>query len=109
MNSNVDTLNGAFSVDEYVDVSSQVWCKTTRLFFKFPLNFEPQSYTVTNVTLKIGSGYAVEFVNPTNYSDVYAISSRFEVKAAGSEYFRGSFVFRGLHKFIFPFSSPCQH
>lgn len=53
-----------------------------------PFNFGPQSYTITNVTLKTGTGYAVEFLNPTNYSDVYAISPRFEVKVAGSEFFR---------------------
>jgi len=65
VNSDVNVLNGAFSVDEYVDVSTQ-------------------SYTITNVTLNTGSGYAVEFVNPSNYSDVYAISPRFEVKATGT-------------------------
>jgi hypothetical protein len=65
VNSDVNVLNGAFSVDEYVNVASE-------------------SYTITNVTLKVGSGYAVEFVNPTNYSDVYAISPRFEVEAAGT-------------------------
>jgi len=65
VNSDVNVLNGAFSVDEYVDVSTQ-------------------SYTITNVTLNNGTGYAVEFVNPSNYSDVYAISPRFEVKNAGT-------------------------
>ncbi|KAF9780317.1 hypothetical protein BJ322DRAFT_332533 [Thelephora terrestris] len=65
VNSDVNVLNGAFSVDEYVDVSTQ-------------------SYTITNVTLNSGTGYAVEFVNPSNYSDVYAISPRFEVKVAGT-------------------------
>lgn len=61
----VNVLNGAYSVDEYVDVSTQ-------------------SYTITNVTLNNGTGYAVEFVNPSNYSDVYAISPRFEVKVSGT-------------------------
>lgn len=66
--------------------------------------FQPQSYTITNVTLNVGPGYAVEFVNPSNYSDVYAISSRFEVKAAGSELFCGWVV--SVAYVIFPLFSP---
>lgn len=89
VNSDVNVLNGAFSVDEYVDVSTQVQCTTTRFFSPESLKSSiRQSYTITNVTLNTGPGYAVEFVNPANYSDVYAISPRFEVKAAGSKFFR---------------------
>ena len=44
-----------------------------------------QSFTITNVTLKNGTGYSVEFVNPANHTDVYAIGPNFEVKASGSE------------------------
>ena len=50
-----------------------------------------QTFTITNVTLKTGSGYSVEFVNPANASDVYAIGPKFEVKPAGSELSRCSF------------------
>jgi len=58
-------LNGDFSIDEYVNLSLE-------------------SFTITNVTLKTGSGYQVAFVNPTNQSDVYATSNTFEVKSAGT-------------------------
>ena len=44
-----------------------------------------KTFTVTNVTLKTGSNYQVEFVNPTNASQIYAMSDTFDVKAAGSE------------------------
>ncbi|KAF9651271.1 hypothetical protein BDM02DRAFT_3091723, partial [Thelephora ganbajun] len=74
VNENVDILNGAFSIDEYVDVSLK-------------------SFTITNVTLKTGTGYAVEFVNPSNHSDVYATGPKFEVKVAGSVFFHGSFSY----------------
>jgi hypothetical protein len=50
----------------------------------FTVQLCAQSYTVTNVTLKVGSGYSVEFVNPSNYSNVYALGSQFQVEAAGS-------------------------
>jgi hypothetical protein len=66
VNSDVNVLNGAFSIDEYVDASAE-------------------TYTVTDVTLKTGTGYTVEFVNPSNYSDLYAVGpSQFEVKAPGT-------------------------
>ena len=50
-----------------------------------------QSFTVTNVTLKPGTGYSVEFVNPANPSQVYATGPSFEVKAAGSKFTQCSF------------------
>lgn len=50
----------------------------------FIVQLSTQSYTVTNVTLKVGTGYSVEFVNPSNYSDVYALGSQFQVEASGS-------------------------
>jgi len=59
------TLNGDFSIARYVPVSQQ-------------------SFTVTNVTLLVGTGYQVVFVNSNNASQVYANSSDFEVKAAGT-------------------------
>ncbi|KIY53340.1 hypothetical protein FISHEDRAFT_68951 [Fistulina hepatica ATCC 64428] len=62
---NSTTLNGDYSIAEYVEVSEE-------------------SYTVTNVTLNVGSDYQVEFVNPSNESDVYATSGYFDVKAAGT-------------------------
>jgi len=65
INSDSTVLNGPYSVDEYVDVSTQ-------------------SYTITEVTLKVGSGYSVQFVNPRNGSDIYATSGTFEVKAPGT-------------------------
>jgi hypothetical protein len=65
VNDDITILNGAFSIDEYVDISLE-------------------SFTVTNVTLKNGTGYAVEFVNPANHSDIYATGPKFEVKVAGT-------------------------
>ena len=50
-----------------------------------------QSFTVTNVSLKTGTGYSVEFVNPANPSQVYATGPSFEVKAAGSKFTQCSF------------------
>ena len=43
-----------------------------------------QSFTVTNVTLRVGQGYQVEFVNPLNESQVYATSQSFSVMPQGS-------------------------
>ena len=43
-----------------------------------------QSFTVTNVTLRVGQGYQVEFVNPLNESQVYATSQTFSVMPGGS-------------------------
>jgi len=65
LNDDANVLNGGFSISEYVDVSLE-------------------SFTITNVTLKTGTGYSVEFVNPSNHSDVYATGPKFEVKAAGT-------------------------
>jgi hypothetical protein len=44
----------------------------------------PQTFTVTDVTLNVGGGYQISFVNPQNQAQVYATSSTFEVKASGS-------------------------
>lgn len=38
------------------------------------------SFTVTNVTLRPDAGYVVNFVNPSNATDVYASSSTFTVE-----------------------------
>ncbi|EMD34893.1 hypothetical protein CERSUDRAFT_116430 [Gelatoporia subvermispora B] len=65
VNSNASTLNGAFSIANAVSVTSQ-------------------TFTVTNVTLRVGSGYAVEFVNPDNTSQVLATSDTFSVMPGGS-------------------------
>jgi len=65
LNDDITLLNGPFSIKEYVDVSLE-------------------SFTITNVTLKNGTGYSVEFVNPANQTDVYALGPKFEVKASGT-------------------------
>ncbi|KIO26366.1 hypothetical protein M407DRAFT_243741 [Tulasnella calospora MUT 4182] len=64
-NQNSDVLNGKFSISEFVTVSDE-------------------AYTVTNVTLRPGSGYVVNFINPKNETDIYASSTPFEVKPAGT-------------------------
>ncbi|KAH8991892.1 hypothetical protein EDB86DRAFT_1536539 [Lactarius hatsudake] len=64
-NQNNQTLNGDFSIVRFVPVSQE-------------------SFTVTNVTLRPGTGYQVVFVNPSNATDVYANSTDFEVKASGT-------------------------
>ena len=51
-----------------------------------PNNCLGQSTTITHVTLKTGGSYGVAFVNPTNYSQVYATSNAFDVKAPGSAF-----------------------
>jgi len=58
-------LNGVFSIAQNVSVDTSF-------------------FTVTNVTLRPDSGYIVNFVNPTNGSDVYASSSGFTVQPAGT-------------------------
>ncbi|KAL6302556.1 hypothetical protein BKA93DRAFT_702140, partial [Sparassis latifolia] len=65
---NDTTLNGVFTIAQtyaFID-----------LIFSLPNS--------TNVTLVVGSGYAVSFVNPTNESDVYTTSQSFSVMAPGS-------------------------
>jgi len=57
-------LNGAFSIAQNVQVSQK-------------------SYTVTDVTLKPGDGYIVNFVNATNPNQTYVSSSSFSVEPAG--------------------------
>ncbi|KAI0791070.1 hypothetical protein C8Q75DRAFT_759187 [Abortiporus biennis] len=64
-NSNSSLLNGNFSIAEFVDVSTQ-------------------SFTVTNVTLRVADGYTVNFVNSSNLSDVFATGPSFSVKAGGT-------------------------
>jgi len=64
-NSNSATLNGAFSIARGVPVSSE-------------------SFTVTDVTLVVGTGYQVSFVSPTDATQVLAQSPNFEVKVAGT-------------------------
>jgi len=64
-NGNNQTLNGDFSIARFVPVSNE-------------------TFTVTNVTLLVGTGYQVVFVNPINPDQVYANSSDFEVKASGT-------------------------
>jgi len=57
-------LNGVFSIAQNVQVSQK-------------------SFTVTQVTLKPGSGYIVNFVNATNTNQTYVSSGSFDVKPAG--------------------------
>jgi hypothetical protein len=64
-NDNNQTLNGAFSIARGVPVSQE-------------------SFTVTDVTLRQGTGYRVSFVDPTNATQVLAQSADFEVKAPGT-------------------------
>jgi len=64
-NANDDSLNGQFSIVENVPTASE-------------------SYEVTYVTLKVATGYYVEFVNPQNESQPYDLGPEFEVKAPGS-------------------------
>ncbi|KAG8909265.1 hypothetical protein FRC00_010420 [Tulasnella sp. 408] len=65
VNPSNDVLNGDFSISEFVTISDE-------------------SYTVTNVTLRPGTGYVVNFINPKNNSEIYASSAPFEVKPAGT-------------------------
>jgi hypothetical protein len=64
-NDNSDVLNGKFSISEFVTISDE-------------------AYTVTNVTLRPGAGYVVNFINPNNNTEIYASSAPFEVKPAGT-------------------------
>lgn len=64
INSNNQTLNGNFSIARSVPVSSE-------------------SFTVTDVTLRVGTGYQVLFLDTTE-TQVLAQSSSFEVKAPGT-------------------------
>ncbi|KAF8466043.1 hypothetical protein DFH94DRAFT_639426 [Russula ochroleuca] len=64
-NSNNQTLNGNFSIARSVPVSQE-------------------SFTVTDVTLRVGTGYKVLFVDTNTDSQVIAQSSDFEVKAPGT-------------------------
>lgn len=56
---------GPFSIAEYV--------KASKL-----------SYDVTNVQLVVGDGYQVQFINPTNNTEVLATSAPFSVKVSGT-------------------------
>jgi len=64
-NSDNNLLNGVFSIAQNVPVSIL-------------------TYTVTDVTLKPGTGYVVNFLNGTNSTQIYTSSAPFEVKAAGT-------------------------
>ncbi|KAL5533130.1 hypothetical protein ACEPAF_4906 [Sanghuangporus sanghuang] len=64
-NSNSSYLNGNFSIATSVDLSNG-------------------TFTVTNVTLVVASGYTVSFLNISNSDQVYASSEQFEVKASGT-------------------------
>ncbi|KAI0275500.1 hypothetical protein BGY98DRAFT_992297 [Russula aff. rugulosa BPL654] len=64
-NSNNATLNGNFSIARSVPVSQE-------------------SFTVTDVTLRVGTGYQVMFLDPTTDTQLIAQSSAFEVKAPGT-------------------------
>jgi len=64
-NSNNATLNGNFSIARSVPVSQE-------------------SFTVTDVTLRVGTNYQVLFLDPTTDTQVIAQSSNFEVKAPGT-------------------------
>ncbi|KAH9979824.1 hypothetical protein BJV74DRAFT_732618, partial [Russula compacta] len=66
-NANNQTLNGNFSIARDVPVSQE-------------------SFTVTNVTLVVGTGYQVIFIDPATNTLVYAQSAQFQVEAAGSMY-----------------------
>lgn len=41
---------------------------------------------MTDVTLRVGTGYRISFLDITTDTQVYAQSSDFEVKAPGSQY-----------------------
>ncbi|KAH9922203.1 uncharacterized protein B0H18DRAFT_879565, partial [Fomitopsis serialis] len=58
------TLNGNFSIAQYVNLTTQV--------------------SPTNVTLVTGGNYQVSFVDPANASVVYATSGTFSVDAPGT-------------------------
>ncbi|KAI0744506.1 hypothetical protein C8Q76DRAFT_2309 [Earliella scabrosa] len=66
VNANNATLNGPFSIARFVNVSDQ-------------------TFTVTNVTLRPGDGYQVQFVNNTNITQVFAESPTFTVMPPGTE------------------------
>ncbi|PAV23656.1 hesp-379 [Pyrrhoderma noxium] len=64
-NSNSSILNGNFSIARFVDLSNG-------------------TFTVTNVTLTVGTGYVVNFVNTSNSEQVFAQSGTFDVKEPGT-------------------------
>jgi len=64
-NGNSSFLNGEFSIAQFVDLSQK-------------------SVTVTNVTLKVGTGYVASFTNPQNHSQIYATSQQFDVRTPGT-------------------------
>ncbi|KAI0673193.1 hypothetical protein C8Q78DRAFT_1077472 [Trametes maxima] len=65
VNANNATLNGVFSIASFVNVSTQ-------------------TFTVTNVTLRPGDNYQVQFVNTSNITQVFASSPDFTVKPPGT-------------------------
>ncbi|KAL7278755.1 hypothetical protein PYCCODRAFT_1426324 [Trametes coccinea BRFM310] len=65
VNANNATLNGVFTIANFVNVSTQ-------------------TFTVTNVTLRPGDNYQVQFVNTSNITQVFAHSDDFTVKPPGT-------------------------
>jgi len=61
---------------------------------------EPNDQCMTNLVpnLNVGTGYYITFTNSVNYTDVYATSENFEVKADGSTSFL-SFCFSHIIRF----------
>ncbi|KAH9837777.1 uncharacterized protein C8Q71DRAFT_856961 [Rhodofomes roseus] len=59
------TLNGNFTIAQYVNLTAQ-------------------SFTVTNVTLVTGGNYQVSFVDPANATIIYATSGTFSVDSPGT-------------------------
>ncbi|KAI0696108.1 hypothetical protein BC835DRAFT_1272431 [Cytidiella melzeri] len=64
-NADNTTLNGPFSIAQFVNTSAE-------------------TITITNVTLKVGSGYEVQFVSPSNHSQIFATSPDFAVMTPGT-------------------------
>ncbi|KAF8511155.1 hypothetical protein BU17DRAFT_97498 [Hysterangium stoloniferum] len=62
-NPNSSYLNGPYAIANSLDVSNG-------------------TFTVTNVTLTVNSGYVVNFVNPQNTSQIFAQSQPFDVKVS---------------------------
>lgn len=65
VNSNNTALNGPFAIARGVETNNG-------------------SFTVTNVTLLVDGGYTVNFVSPSNSSQILASSQPFSVDAAGT-------------------------
>ncbi|KLO12629.1 hypothetical protein SCHPADRAFT_915583 [Schizopora paradoxa] len=64
-NPNSSALQGNFSIAQFVRLDNG-------------------SFTVTNVTLKVASGYVINFVNSSNENQIFASSQAFDVDAPGT-------------------------